>query len=129
MKKRKIFEFLYQLLLFQSFVGFLGSVFILLVMKFTFVYESIGYEETHPFYPVPPQASFLQVMQYHPTISIFCIICGMIFLLYVAYNAIKTIEIYVSGKEKDARLLIHYCVNTLMNLKNVNVKDLKGKKS
>ena len=128
MKKRKIFEFLYQLLLFQSFVGFFGSIFVLLVMKFTFVYEPIGYEETHPFHPIPPQASFLQVIQYHSIISTFCAICGIIFFLYVAYNVIKTIEMHVSGKEKDARLLMHHCINALINLKNVNIKDLKEEK-
>lgn len=129
MKKRKIFEFLYQLLLFQSFVGFFGSIFVLLVMKFTFVHEPIGYEEIHPFHPVPPQASFLQVIQYHPIISTFCAICGIIFFLYVAYNVIKTIEMHVSGKEKDARLLMHHCINALINLKNVNIKDLKEEKA
>ena len=100
----------------------------MLVMKFTFVHEPIGYEEIHPFHPVPPQASFLQVIQYHPIISTFCAICGIIFFLYVAYNVIKTIEMHVSGKEKDARLLMHHCINALINLKNVNIKDLKEEK-
>ena len=81
------------------------------------VHEPIGYEETHPFHPIPPQASFLQVIQYHPIISTF-----------VAYNVIKTIEMHVSGKEKDARLLMHHCINALINLKNVNIKDLKEEK-
>lgn len=60
--------------------------------------------------------------------SKFCAICGIIFFLYVAYNVIKTIEMHVSGKEKDARLLMHHCINALINLKNVNIKDLKEEK-
>ena len=90
------------------------------------VHEPIGYEETHPFHPIPPQASFLQVIQYHPIISTFCAICGIIFFLYVAYNVTKTIEMHVSGKEKDARLLMHHCINALINLKGRERKEEKA---